>query len=52
MEVSENLALMKEKHKSLIETHVALREAFQQVRIKYENRYHESRMCSLIDMLQ
>ncbi len=31
-EVSENLASMQEKHKSLMETHVELQQAYQQVR--------------------
>ena len=32
-EVSENLASMQEKHKSLMETHDAMQQAFQQVRM-------------------
>ena len=37
-EVSENLASMQEKHKSLMDAHDAMQEAFQQVRMNREWR--------------
>ena len=50
-EVSENLVSMQEKHKSLMETHAAMQQAFQQVRMNRQwcanshVMYHSSQMC-------
>ena len=50
-DVSENLASMQGKHKSLMETHAAIQQAFQQVRMNRQwcanshVMYHSSQMC-------